>query len=194
MLEVDFKLNWNYKGRRGNETLFHTAIGSLQTSMRDWAPGFRAMRDEVLEPGVREQFDTEGEGSWAPLAPSTVARKGHGMILVDTNEMKSSFFGGPSHVEDIGRQSMKWGSAVRRALFHQTGTLSGFQRTVKGAGRGIPMRKILVLDDKKRRALRSILVQRLATIARREGFAIARGLSPDALTARRMGSLLLDLE
>jgi phage gpG-like protein len=191
VLDVNFKLEWNYKGQRGKETVFHTAIGNFVTAIRDWAPGFRAMVAEVLEPAVEEQFQTAGHGTWAQLAPSTIKRKGHDTILFDTGGMFRSFqTGGANHIEEITRDRLLWGSGLSRSLFHQTGTGAGFQQIIKGAGRGMPMRKIIALDETKKRAMRSILVRRLATIARREGFAVGGG-DQDALSARRLGAALL---
>lgn len=194
MFELNLKVSWDYNGRRGKETLFHEAIGDLLNGQRDWSPAFRTMRDEVLEPGVQEQFGTSGHGTWAALAPSTVARKGNSMILIETGEMLGSFrTGGSGNVNEIGEQHFRWGSSLMRALFHQTGTGSGFQRLAKGSGRGMPMRKILQLDDDQRRRMRSIMVQRMATIARRVGFGVSKGLDLDPLSARMVGKAMLGI-
>lgn len=195
MLELQLKTSWNYKGQRGSETFFHTAIGNFMTAMRDWAPAFRVMAEEVLQPSVMRQFDSEGHGTWAQLAPSTIARKGHSIILFETGELKGSFRrGGTGHVEDIDRQSMRWGTRIPHALFHQTGTGASFQSSVRRPGRGLPMRKMIDLSGAEKRTMRSIMVQRLATIARREGFGISKGLSLDPLGARRVGQSLLGFE
>lgn len=194
MLDVKFGLTWSYQGKKGSETLFHIAVGSFATSLRDWGPAFQAMASEVLEPGVMAQFETMGHGTWAELAPSTIKQKGHDTILFRTGAMYRSFqSGGQDHVEEITRKRMLWGSSDPKALFHQTGTLSGFQQMVKGPGRGVPMRKLLTLDSEQKRRMRSILVQRLATIARREGFAMGKGLDLDPLSARQLGSSLLGI-
>ena len=39
---------------------------------------------------VEQRFKTRGYGTWAPLKPATIARKGHDTILVDTGTMKDS--------------------------------------------------------------------------------------------------------
>lgn len=193
MLELNLKTSWDYKGQRGNETHFHTAIGNFVTAMRDWAPAFRVMAAEVLAPSVQAQFDTHGHGTWAQLAPSTIARKGNSIILIESGRLMGSFRkGGEGHVEDIDRQSMRWGTRVPHALFHQTGTGANFQQSVR-SGRGLPMRKILNLSSGERRTMRSIMVQRLATIARREGFGISGGLELDPLAARQLGESVLGL-
>jgi phage gpG-like protein len=196
MLDVKFSLGWEYKGQRGTETLFHTAIGSVAASLRDWGPAFRAMATDILEPAVDEQFTTGGHGEWAPLAPSTIRAKGHDTMEFDSGRLFRSFReGGADHVQDVSRERMLWGSAVPYGVFQQTGTGSGFQQSRKGPGRGMPMRKILALTQANKRAMRSVLVRQLATIARREGFAIAgeHGLELDALSARKLGSMSLGL-
>lgn len=192
MLDVAFRQTWNYKGQKGTETLFHTAIGNFISAQRDWSPAFKEMADDVLDPGVMQQFETQGQGEWAALAPSTIKAKGDDTVLFRTGAMYRSFqSGGDNHVEDISRDRMLWGSTDPKALFHQTGTGSGFQVTVKGPGRGMPMRKIMVLDEDQKRAMRSILVRRLATIARREGYAVSKGMDMDPLSARQLGASLL---
>lgn len=194
MLDVTFKLEWNYNGQRGKETLFHTAIGNFVSSLRDWAPAFRAIAHDVLEPTVMEQFETAGHGNWAPLAPSTIKQKGHDTVLFRSGAMYRSFqSGGLNHVEEISRDKMTWGSTDPKALFHQTGTGSGFQLPVKGPGRGMPMRKILQLSEETKRLMRSILVRRLATIARREGYAVGKGMDLDPLQARQLGAGILGI-
>lgn len=198
MLDVNFALSWNYQGKRGTETLFHTAVGNTISALRDWSPAFQEMVTEILQPAVQEQFDTAGQGEWAELAPSTLARKAHNgavmgvnFILFETGRLEQSFReGGQDNVTEISRDRLIWGSRVGYGVFHQTGTGSGFQQTRKGTGRGMPMRKILVLSEARKRAMRSILVRRLATIARREGFAVG-GSGQDPLAARQLGESLL---
>lgn len=200
MLEMNLQLNWNYHGKKGKEILFHEAVGSLMTGMRDWSPGFRAMVEEVLEPAVDSQFQSQGGiNPWQALAESTAKSKGSPFILVGDGRLWNSFRRGhPDHVEEITRSSLSWGTRVPYALFHQTGTGKGFQQTSvqtgAGTGRGMPMRKILEFTSPMKRELRSIMVQRLATIARREGFAVTGNSALDPLTARRLGQKLLGLE
>ncbi len=196
MLDVKFDLTWNYKGQRGKQTLFHTAIGNFMTALRDWSPAFRAMVEEVLQPGTEEHFLTAGNGTWAALAPSTVQRKGHDTILFDSGALFRSFQkGGADHVEEISRDRLRWGSRRPYALFHQTGTGAGFQSIFKAPGaRGMPMRTILSLTELNKRAMRSMLVRQLAQIARREGYAVMSSQTDvDPLAARSGGSAMLGL-
>jgi hypothetical protein len=60
MLELNFGLSWNYKGKRGGAALFGTAIDSFQAELRDWAPAFRQIAAEVFAPFVERQFESGG--------------------------------------------------------------------------------------------------------------------------------------
>jgi hypothetical protein len=155
------------------------------------------MVSEELEPAVEEQFATQGHGTWADLAPSTIERKkrlGFPLDkLIETGAMRGSFHqSDPFNFTEITRDRLRWGSRLQRSMFHQTGTGSGFQQRQKGAGRGMPMRKIIELSEQRKRALRSILVRHLAQIARREGFAIL-GSDQTPMSARRAGQIALGL-
>jgi len=196
MLEVNFQLQWNYKGQKGKETLFHTAIGNFITAMSDWSPAFEAIAQGVLEPAVDEQFLTAGHGEWTALALSTIKRKGHDTILFFTGKMYRSFQkGGTDHVEEITRESLRWGSSNLISLFQHTGTGSGFQMQVKGPGPGIPMRKIIDLGEDKKRLMRSIFVRQLAAISRRAGFRILGSQTDvDPMTARMAGMKMLGFD
>lgn len=194
MLELRFDLSWNYQGRKGKETLFHTAIGNFLTAMKDWSPALRSMIEEVLEPSVDERFNSSGLGEWAPLAPNTVKRKGSTEILFTSGRLKSSFTSGSGdNVSDVTRSSLRWGSRLPYSLFHQTGTRSGFQLPQKGPGPGVPMRKILKLTSGQKGEMRSLLTRRLATIARKEGFGVTGNSRLDPLAARNLGNRLLGL-
>jgi phage gpG-like protein len=200
MLELKLGYSWNYQGRRGGETLFHTAIGNLATELRDWSPAFRLIAHDVLEYYTLEMFRTAGRGEWQTLAPSTFKRKGNPAILRETGALEASFTeAGAGHVEEITREKLIWGSLVPYALFHQTGTGKGFQKPAvavgPGTGRGMPMRKILALTDAMKRKMRSALVGRLAQLARQTGFAVAQAADAavDPLRARMIGQEMLGL-
>jgi len=72
-----------------------------------------------------EQFASSGRGAWPPLAESTVARKGHGEILVDTGALKASLLD-PNEAMHIAGMSAWYGTEVEYAHWHQTGgTIAG---------------------------------------------------------------------
>jgi hypothetical protein len=64
-------------------------------------------------------------------------------------------------------------------MFHQTGTGKGFEQTRvamgEGTGRGMPMRRILVLTEPVKRQMRGIMMARLQQIARQEGYRVVNG-------------------
>lgn len=194
MFEINISARWSYNGRTGTEVIFREALAVMRDGLGDWSPAFSKISG-VLESAVATQFATAGQGEWAPLAESTVKRKGHDTILIETDAMRQSFqSGGSDHIENITRTRLEWGSGLLRALFHQTGTGSGFQQRFKGPGRGMPMRKILMLTAANKRAMRSIMVGQMANIARRAGFAALSGQTDvDPLLARMAGSRLLGI-
>lgn len=95
------------------------ATGSRATRAR---PLFNAL-GEKLQLIEREQFQTSGARSgrpWAPLAPSTVQRKGHDTILVDTGALRDSFnYGDPLNIFEATDDYLHWGSDVDYGEFHQ---------------------------------------------------------------------------
>lgn len=70
--------------------------------------------------------DSSGS-AWKPLAPATVARKGHNTILVDKNKMKASLVSPTGDsirdvVSEGGMAGAVFGTDVEYAHFHVTGT------------------------------------------------------------------------
>ena len=69
---------------------------------------------ELYREFIRARYDrlSRGGGSWPPLAPSTVARKGHGLILRDTDTLYEAtqpfFVGKPGQLN----QHVPFGIAV----------------------------------------------------------------------------------
>lgn len=61
---------------------------------------------------------------WTPLKPSTVARKGHDRILVDTGALRESLVhvGGPGNINEVAPRGMLFGTEVEYAGFLQDGT------------------------------------------------------------------------
>lgn len=81
-----------------------------------------------------QRFDRQGPG-WARLKPATVERKVRAgldpRILRATEEMRQSLVGrGTGHVEEVTAASLRFGTTVPYAKFHQTGTSRMPQRRV----------------------------------------------------------------
>ena len=75
---------------RGLDTMVRRTEERLRAATQ--GPGIGVMT-EVGRAGmadVDERFATAGYGTWAPLSPITIARKGHAEILIDSGNMRGS--------------------------------------------------------------------------------------------------------
>ena len=93
---------------------------------------------------VDKRFMTGGYGTWKPLSPKTIKRKGHGFILIDTGAMYASV---KIVALELGRVVIKvmWGGKSFNPLvpvFHQRGT------------RRMPQRKIIEITSQLTTALK----------------------------------------
>ena len=80
----------------------------------------------AIETAERGYFASETDSSgqaWAPLAASTIAKKGHDIILVETGALRASLVGvtGDS-IRDAGADFGVFGTSDPKAMFHQEGT------------------------------------------------------------------------
>lgn len=145
------------------------ALENFEASLADNSEALAAVADDLREM-IAEQFATEGRAGgtpWAPLAPSTLrrSRRPRSGILVSTGALLGSLrdLGAPGHVEEMSGQTLLFGSRLPYAIFHQTGTGSGFGKLQsparsstrkgsplpKGTGRGraLPMRPMIVMTE-----------------------------------------------
>lgn len=69
------------------------------------------------------EFDANLD-TWARLAKSTIKKKGHDQILVETGALRDSLVSvaGPGNVHEIMSRQMRFGTEVGYAMFHQYGT------------------------------------------------------------------------
>jgi phage gpG-like protein len=67
-----------------------------------------------------EWFASEGEGSWPPLADSTLRQKTGSEMLVETGTLKRSLTDAGQAARTTAR-TMEWATDVAYAGFHQTG-------------------------------------------------------------------------
>lgn len=104
------------------ETQFDREIRATGSRARRGRPFYNAL-GEKLQLIQREQFRTAGARSghpWAPLAPSTVRRKGHATILVDSGALRDSFnYGDPNNIFEATDDYLHWGSEVDYGGYHQ---------------------------------------------------------------------------
>lgn len=92
---------------------------------------------EDIAAGEKEAFDAgtaPGGGPWAPLAPSTIKRKGHAVILYETGDLERSLVevDGPGNIAEASARGLVFGTDIEYALFHDTGTSRMPQRQPVG--------------------------------------------------------------
>jgi phage gpG-like protein len=98
--------------RQVNEMDYEEILKGSQQDLAEYETGiFAGEFDSNLNP-------------WAPLAPSTIKRKGHDRILLETGALRESLVhvGGPGNVAETASRGMIFGTEVPYAIFHQTGT------------------------------------------------------------------------
>jgi phage gpG-like protein len=173
MWNMDFRAQWEWKGHRGNVSIFNQGVAALHAELIDWSKAFRQIINSVLTPYIEDQFTSEGvEGGqkWAPLTDATIKRRQipNASILYQTGRLLHSFLGGADHEETIAPLKMTWGSRVPYALFHQTGTGTKLLDPTEKqpGGRGMPQRIIFWLKDspaylKTKEAVAHIITRRM---------------------------------
>ena len=112
-------------------------LSRVIAGVRDLRPVWKDVADDFLEM-EREQFASEGRsgsGGWAPLSPRYAALKaqrypGRG-ILVRTGALRGSLTAtGGRHIRKLTANSLRLGTSVPYAGFHQRGTRRMLQRKV----------------------------------------------------------------
>jgi phage gpG-like protein len=108
-----------------------------QFDRADYAPTFEQELD-ALRSAHRGFFDSATDPSgaaWKPLAPSTVAKKGHATILVEGTELRESLVGeNSSSIAEVineganNQHSLVFGTSREFAALHQEGTTRTPQR------------------------------------------------------------------
>lgn len=145
------------------------ALAAFQGALRDARPALQEIADDFREM-IAAQFASEGRAGgtpWAPLAPSTLRRRGSASpILFDSGALFRSLHdaGAPGHVEEIEDQALVLGSRLPYALFHQTGAGWGLgqdQSPRSRRGRGLPRRPIVVLSPDRQNIWTEIVQQYL---------------------------------
>lgn len=125
----------------------------------DLEPVFEALADDFLSIETR-QFTSEGRfasGGWAPLADSTVARRGSAHpILDDHGDLRASLTDAAAKgaIRQVTSDSLFVGTDIDYARFHQTGTgaNTGGQFGPAQAGqRSMPRRRPVEFREADRR-------------------------------------------
>jgi phage gpG-like protein len=122
--------------------------------LADMTEVFNEAIDEVVIPELKEQFETEGRGTWAPLRPAYAQRKrrlyGDRPILQATGGLARSLTvpGAPHQIREVGPGEAFFGTDLERARFHQR-------------GRGRRRRKILNLTREFRRKVKDFVAKKI---------------------------------
>lgn len=111
--------------------------------VQDYTPVFHSIV-ERLQQGAQEQFDTQGQGAWAPLSPKYAKWKAQNYpgkpILQRTGDLLMSLTSETGHsINVVHPLEMRWGTDLLYARFHQLGT------------RRMPQRRIIELSEEQRR-------------------------------------------
>ncbi len=109
----------------GDEQISRDLLRFGENAM-DMTDAFQSLATDFYAMEAR-QFATQGgfgSGGWAPLAPSTRAKKGTGSrILVDSGALKGSLTGpGSGSIRKITPDEMEVGTSISYAQYHQHGT------------------------------------------------------------------------
>ena len=202
MLDFKFSLNWQYGEKKGDFTLFHRPFIE---GIKNWAPAFEIIAEDVLEPYVMRAFGSEGSSDgrhWKELAPSTLRGRPNTPILRVTGALMRSFQAGDTeHVQKITARTMTWGSKSPLALFHEFGTggkvdfkragarkvmaktekaRKQWEETQSSGGGGIPARPMLVYSKVLADEIGSKMMGRIAMVARQTGYGVT-GMGQDRL-------------
>ena len=123
-----------------NTRAVEARIDGIQQRARNLRPWLDDLADKIADIN-RLNFMTNGSvvGGWRPLSPDYLRwkqrKKPGSPTLVFNARMMESLTRRPFGVEQIGRRSLRIGSDVHYAEFHQTGT------------RNMPARKVLVMPE-----------------------------------------------
>lgn len=104
---------------------FSRAFSRFGDAVEDFTEAFEQIADDFYE-GEEHMFSSGGSGAggWAPLAASTVARKGSSEILVETGILEDSLTSrsGAFSRFDLRPKRLEMGTQVPYGIYHQTGT------------------------------------------------------------------------
>jgi phage gpG-like protein len=143
----------------GEEIIDRSLLG-VSRALRDMEPIWDEINDVLSRASVR-QFASQGaygSGTWAPLAPSTLARKARlgqpSQILQATRRLKRSLTveDHPEHLYVASAKEMAWGTTVPYAKYHQDGN-----------GSSLPRRRVVQLPESARRNVMKVVQRGILT-------------------------------
>jgi hypothetical protein len=158
MAIVEARLQVNLKGLKRLRQDLKSGQGVAQEITKEWEKLYRAF---IL---LRFDVFSRGGGNWPPLKRSTIKKKGHNRILVDTNFMRKKLETGIRIIEQSGTSAVIGFVQDDR---HPSANLSVAElATIHDRGLGPPQRKILVAPDlqtidKSKKAARKLMLAAL---------------------------------
>ena len=115
------------------------------TILRKQIPWLEAVHQEYFS-GARGPDRT----AWPPLAPSTIRKKGHSTILVDTRALIASLTGtAPQAIRKVEQGMLEFGTGVPYSIYHQQDE-SGGSRATKTAVRPLGKTKAILAGRKEK--------------------------------------------
>lgn len=94
-------------------------------AVNDLLPVMTRIAEDMMrvEEAVFSSQGRRGGGSWKPLKPETVKRKGSSQILVDTGQLKASLTepGANFQILNISGSTIEFGTSDPVAVFHDEG-------------------------------------------------------------------------
>lgn len=124
----------------------------------DLSPAFEEITSTFTDQIEPTWFDTEGQGTWAPLNPRYAAQKERRWpgrpILVASGALLESVTGGTGFVKIITPTALALGTNIPYAIYHQRGTTY------------MPRRAVIDLSKENRTVISKIVQRYLAKRAR----------------------------
>jgi len=155
--ELDLSLRLDPGGE-----VFHRRFTRFISEVTDFTEPFEEMVG-VFTAYQRQVWATQGAESgsaWAALQPSTVARKGHDVILVDTGALRQDML--KPGIKEVSARRLALGTRLAYAGYHQTGF------TDRAGGR-VPARPVIRLTEKFKTEWTKIIHRHLVAAAAGRG-------------------------
>jgi len=82
---------------------------------------------ELIADGEKAAFDSgssPGGEPWTPNAPSTIEKKGHGIVLFETGALEQSLVevGAENNIHETSHRGLLFGTELPYSIFNQEGT------------------------------------------------------------------------
>lgn len=124
---IELEISWV-----GRDAADFARVFKVAANINDFRPALKEIGQEVIAPSVAENFKAGGRPKWQPLAQSTIERKGHATILIDSGAMEQAATDA-SKYEITRAQLTAFPKGTPYWVYHQKGD-------------GVPQRVIMMLQ------------------------------------------------